>query len=387
SISLMLFGSAFYLIFDPLSLLTRTSTVNLFPFFDFLARATGDFFYIFTPLQGMVDSFTNFLSGKIIFDKPLVYQLQLLVLVMFLFIIGLSFIYRRFWCRHLCPLGAFLGFLGRFSLFGRVVDKEKCIKCLKCEDVCPLDSVRKEGLSTDKTRCQLSFECADVCPTGAIKFGIKPQKEVYNPSRRTFLLVSGLAILNSYYLTSSISRKEKSVGLIRPPGAREENAFLSLCCRCGQCMKVCPTNVLQPSLTSGGFEGIFTPELNFKYSYCAWHCNECSKICPTGAIELLSLEEKRKAVIGRAYIDKNRCIPWVDYTNCLVCEELCPNREEKGFFKEEKVKNPDGKIVELKRPLVIAEKCIGCGICEYNCPVAYEAAINVRATEKILSTR
>jgi ferredoxin-type protein NapF len=262
-----------------------------------------------------------------------------------------------------------------------VVDEEKCIKCLKCENVCPLDAVRNEGLSTDKSRCELSFECAEVCPTGAVRFGLKPKSLTYDPSRRAFLVVTGAALLSSFLLKNSFLKAEEKADLIRPPGARKEENFLSLCSRCGQCMKVCPTNVLQPSLFSGGVESLFTPEMNFDHAYCDFSCNECTKVCPTGAIEYLPLSKKRKEVIGRAYIDRNRCIPWADFKNCLVCEELCPVPEKAIVFRVERERNPEGKLVTLKKPLVVVERCIGCGVCQFNCPVPHKSAITVKATE------
>lgn len=383
---LLLFGSALYLVFDPLSLLTRTSTTLLYPFLDRAARLVGDIFYLIKPWRGAVDTVTTFLSGNIIFPKPLSYQLQVGIMAMFLILIGLSFWQRRLWCRHLCPLGALLGFISRFSLFGRVVDENKCIKCLKCESICPLDAIREEGVSTDKSRCQLSFECADVCPEKAVYLGLKPRKTVYSPSRRAFLAATGIAVLSGFFLSTSFSREEKEVGLIRPPGAQEEKDFLALCCRCGQCMKVCPTNVLQPSLFMAGWEGILTPQMNYNHAYCDFSCNECSKVCPTGAIEYLSLSKKRQVVVGRAYIDQSRCIPWADFKNCLVCEELCPTPDKAIIFREEKVKSPQGRLLVLKRPLVIAKHCIGCGICEFNCPVPHRSAINVKATKSILES-
>lgn len=321
---LLLFGSGFYLIFNPLSLLTRTSTVVLYPLLDKLARLIGNLLYLFKPVQGAVDTVTTFLSGKIIFQKPLSYQLQMVILVLFLTLILVSYWIRRFWCRHLCPLGALPGWFGRFSFWGRVVDPDRCIKCGNCEAACPMDAVREEGLATDKTRCRLGFESAEICPTGAISFGLKPKKSVYNPSRRAFVTVSGLAILNVVFIKTSLSRQEKSFSLIRPPGAHDEPRFLALCSRCDQCMKVCPTNFFQPSILSGGLEGIFTPRMNFNYAYCDFSCHECTKICPTGAIEHLTIEAKQRTVIGQAYIDKNHCIPWADFENCLVGEELCP---------------------------------------------------------------
>jgi polyferredoxin len=38
----------------------------------------------------------------------------------------------RFWCRALCPLGAFLGVFARFALFGMEKDHSKCTDCNLC---------------------------------------------------------------------------------------------------------------------------------------------------------------------------------------------------------------------------------------------------------------
>ena len=70
--------------------------------------------------------------------------------------------------------------------------------------------------------------------------------------------------------------------------------MLALCTRCGQCMKTCPTNVLQPSLSKSGVMGVFTPEMDYRTGYCEWSCAECGKVCPTGAIKPLELAEKRE---------------------------------------------------------------------------------------------
>ena len=49
--------------------------------------------------------------------------------------------------------------------------------------------------------------------------------------------------------------------LIRPPGALEEKEFLKRCVKCGECMKVCITNGLQPTFLEAGLEGIWSPLL------------------------------------------------------------------------------------------------------------------------------
>ena len=70
-----------------------------------------------------------------------------------------------------------------------------------------------------------------------------------------------------------------------------------LCIRCGACVKVCPTNVLQPA-SSMGLEGAWTPVLVPRLGYCDYSCNACGQVCPTGAIPALTLEEKRTRVLG-----------------------------------------------------------------------------------------
>ena len=39
---------------------------------------------------------------------------------------------------------------------------------------------------------------------------------------------------------------------------------MATCARCGECMKVCPTNVIQPAVFDAGVEGFFTPQMDFR---------------------------------------------------------------------------------------------------------------------------
>ena len=125
-----------------------------------------------------------------------------------------------------------------------------------------------------------------------------------------------------------------------------------------------------------GAENLGFPRLG----YCDFGCNACGQACPTGAIPPLDLDAKRQAIIGHAYVDRSRCIPWVDARNCIVCEEMCPVPEKAIVLEDAEVRNPDtGEMVMVRRPVVIHERCIGCGICENRCPVNGKAAIVVYA--------
>ncbi|MHB0975795.1 MAG: 4Fe-4S binding protein [Candidatus Aquicultorales bacterium] len=392
-LAMIVAGSAAFLTFDPLSTVTRTGTTVIYPSLDKAARVVENTLYTVKPLEPATDLLVAFLNGRFVFQKPLLYQLQLVILGMFLIIAGLSFIYRRFWCRYLCPMGALLGFLSRFSRFGRIVDAKKCTRCGVCESVCALDAVREEGISTDKARCQLCFECADTCQEGAVTYGRNPKNSAYNPSRRALLGVTGLAVVNGVLLKANLATATATgrVTVIRPPGSRDEVDFRGLCSRCGQCMKVCPTNVLQPTVLSAGLEAMFTPSLNYTLAYCDWRCNECGKVCPTAAIEPLSLANKHKWVIGKAEIDRKHCMPWAGYGECSVCWDSCPVEVKAIRMEEERLLHSDGTVSVVYKPHVKEDICIGCGVCEFNCPVHPRAikvkAVQVAHLENILSPR
>jgi len=162
--------------------------------------------------------------------------------------------------------------------------------------------------------------------------------------------------------------------LIRPPGSVDEEAFLARCIRCGECMKVCPTNAIQPTLLEAGLAGLWSPVLDMKLGYCEYECNLCMQVCPTDAIELRPLEDKKQIRIGTAFFDKDRCLPYAFARPCIVCEEHCPTPTKAIWFEEVDVVN---ETVRLKQPRVNPELCIGCGICENKCVVEDQPAIRV----------
>jgi MauM/NapG family ferredoxin protein len=165
--------------------------------------------------------------------------------------------------------------------------------------------------------------------------------------------------------------------LLRPPGSLEEREFLKRCVKCGECMKVCITNGLQPTLFEAGFEGIWSPVLVPRIGYCEYRCTLCGQVCPTGAIKKLSLPEKAKVKIGLAMIDKGRCLPYAHGKPCIVCEEVCPTPKKAIWFEKARAVDREGREIDLKQPRVDLELCIGCGICEAKCPVLGTPAISV----------
>jgi len=379
-----LFASLTLLILDPITILTRTLATVVMPALNYAFTAVEFWLYGFRPLQAPLTWLDTLLRGTILpatsgeFIYP-VYQLNVLLALLFIGIVSLNLLTERFWCRYLCPLGALLGLLSKVSWLRRVVGPG-CNQCRRCGGECTMGTIEPErGFASDPGECIVCLACLGTCPQEGVTFkgqwGLAEWRS-YDPSRRQLLAslaasVGGLALLR----TSPIARHEHPYA-VRPPGARE-NDLLAKCIRCGKCMKVCPTVGLQPSLSESGLEGLWTPVLVSRLGYCDYSCNACGQVCPSEAIPELTLEEKRQTVIGLAYIDQNRCIPWADNVDCIVCEEMCPVPDKAIKLDEVEVLNAQGERVVVKRPRVVRDLCIGCGICEYECPLNGEAAIRV----------
>ncbi len=196
-------------------------------------------------------------------------------------------------------------------------------------------------------------------------------------TRRKIILTSAMAFLSVPFFRISKAVKRASEKLIRPPGSLPEKQFLAKCIKCGECMKACPTNALQPAVTEAGPEGMWTPVLVPKIGYCEYYCSLCSQVCPTGAIKELTIPEKTQVRIGTAWINKNRCIPYFLGRPCIVCEEHCPTSPKAIKFVMVETKLSDGTTATQKAPVMDLSLCIGCGICENKCPVQDDPAIYV----------
>jgi MauM/NapG family ferredoxin protein len=364
-------GFSAALFFDPLVFLFRVFTLNIYPFIVLTANFLLNLIRPLALKMGMMNLY------MFSYDQP-VFIFGVINLILFASVIGIIYFERRFWCRNLCPLGAFLSLLSRFSLWGRRVNDE-CIYCAKCSRSCPMNAIGEDFHHTSMRECIQCNRCKSVCPVDAVSFEInrsQDQRFEFNPARRS-LIFSGIGgVVTSLAAGSTAATKITHGKLIRPPGALVEKDFLDTCLRCGECMKVCPTNALQPAKLEAGFEGLFTPVLVPRIGGCEERCNLCGQVCPTGAIRKLPLEDKQYATIGNASIDRNICIAWEQLKVCLVCDEVCPyDAIEFKMVTDEKG--------TLQRPFVIEDKCVGCGQCENGCPVKGPAAIHVTPVNEV----
>ncbi|MDR3631994.1 MAG: 4Fe-4S binding protein [Desulfocapsaceae bacterium] len=366
---------------DPFSLLVRGLSFALHPAF---GSATTSFFtwtYQHAPawLNAITEPVYAVMKTHLLPFADKVYDLSVLSLFLLLTVLGLSVLESRFFCRSLCPLGALLAFLSRYSLFALAGGGEDCGKCRHCRDICRMGAIDEQrGIST--AECILCLDCLSQCPRSRIHYGLRKNgsgMQATDLSRRGVITSLTVGALLPLVLPTRLLTRNADPLLIRPPGALAEADFLCRCVRCGECMKVCIGNALQPAWLEAGLEGIFTPRLIGRIGYCEYNCTLCGQVCPTGAIRRLSRDEKQRTAIGRAYFNKNRCLPYAAGVPCIVCEEHCPTPEKAIKFREAAVVNTRGEQVFVRQPYIAGELCIGCGICENRCPLDGGAAVIV----------
>jgi len=272
-------------------------------------------------------------------DEPRAYESAWLLGAVLLAVLGLNLLRPRFFCRFLCPLGALFALAGRFSPWrmGKA-EAHKCGDCRLCEEYCE-GGCRPSG-EIIGGECVLCMNCLKRCPAGRMGFSTKAPAEGALPmpaiSRRGALAaVAAGALAAPLWRVGALGAADRDPTLIRPPGSLDEERFLERCIRCGQCMRVCPSNIIQPALLQAGVQGLWTPALNYRIgrSGCQPNCIACGNACPTAAIRPLSLEEKHgvgafaqagPVRLGTAFVDRTRCLPWAMDRPCIVCQELCP---------------------------------------------------------------
>ncbi len=354
------FDSLYFLSFKSKKLLKFYNLKYYILIFIIAGAVVGvQYYWWFEPVTKPFKTLTSFTVGlKHLFSYPAYF----IFIALFLISIGLNLIHRRFFCKLLCPLGAVYTILSKFGIYKVFISIDGCTKCGKCYKTCPTDAIDSTKLVINNTECVNCFLCHAKCSVKTIKFGRFKSDTTFSYSKRYLItsLLSGVitGVGLKYIKPKTIDRR-----LIRPPGVFNNDKFVSSCIRCGQCVQTCPTHGLMPA--TGTINTILTPKLVPRIGFCAYNCNQCGKTCPTGAIPNLKLAEKKRAVMGVAVFNYDRCVL------CLTCEEMCPIPEKAIKTREE-----NRKVVPYLEP----ELCIGCGICENKCPVVGEAAIRVYRT-------
>lgn len=364
---------------DPISLTCRSLGVGVIPAFnhgvDAALGAVPEF------MSGLTRPIRRWLADHLFPLEPVHFRQGALIGGLFFGILAVSMALPRFWCRSLCPLGALLGLFARHQALRVRTDTAVCTECGLCHLACEGAADPHRPGQWLAHECLMCWNCVPACPSGGIAIRFPEVRLANDPGvdlrRRQLLGTFAAGLLAPPLLRAPVNPRRAAPGLIRPPGALPEPQFLAQCVKCGECMKVCPTNFLQEAGLEAGLEGLWTPVGVGTAGYCSYECSLCGQVCPTGAIRELALGEKKETKIGLAFVDRARCLPWALATPCIVCEEHCPTPTKAIWLEDVTETNRDGGAVALRRPHVDAELCIGCCICVNVCPVVDRPAIQV----------
>jgi polyferredoxin len=299
----------------------------------------------------------------------------------------LSFTRGRLYCNLLCPVGALLGLVSRFSLMKVAINKGDCKGCSLCEHVCKGGCIDAKARTVDFDRCVVCFNCFDICPRGDMEFKtpwtISNSVPKVNPSRRRFVGNAAGAIAILAAIPAAVAHAAGKIVIVKkpttiptgsqhavtPPGSRGIARFNSRCTACHLCVSACPSHVLQPSFLEYGVVGILQPRMDYRSAYCNFDCTRCGEVCPSGAILPLPQDQKKLTQIGVAKFTKENCVVYTEGTDCGACSEHCPTKAVTMVSFKEKLVIPE----------VRSEFCIGCGACEHACPTRPFRAIIVEA--------
>jgi ferredoxin-type protein NapF len=324
---------------------------------------------------------------------------------------AIAIFYRRWFCKHACPVGLLLDgvsrigpqksgwwarcpHLGRYSAILTVAGSVVGYPLLLWMDPLAVFSssfaIRTAGsaLSTVlavlglSTLISLSFIsgpvwCARLCPLGGtldllasiktwFKTGRKDSMAPAVEGRRSFILAAAGIAMGLLTRRLGASRRENAP--LRPPGATGESIFSGLCLRCGNCVRSCPAKIIHADVGQAGVAGLLAPILHYEKAYCLEDCTACTQVCPSGAIQALKLPEKQRYVIGEALMDGSQCVLALGQRDCNACVRACPFDAVRIHWDEEQY---------IAYPIVDWEKCNGCGACEVACPTYGDKAIQV----------
>ncbi|MDH5387559.1 MAG: ferredoxin-type protein NapF [Gammaproteobacteria bacterium] len=151
------------------------------------------------------------------------------------------------------------------------------------------------------------------------------------------------AINRMQFLRGDYSGKKSP---IRPPWADTEKRFTHLCDSCGECIKQCPTQIIQKG--RGDY-----PVINFNAGECLF-CNECVDACKTKALTIIEGQQPWSVT---ASINTKTCLAY-NNTECRSCYDPC----------EVSSINMTARIGGVSIPLLNTSLCTGCGACFAICP-------------------
>ena len=354
---------------------------------------------IFAPVYRLINNMLAYFAQRLhsyafysvdVYIKSL--PMFIIAIAYFLFITLSAVFSGRWFCNNICPIGALLGCLSKFSLFKPIINTTKCNGCGLCEKNCRCSAIDSKNHKIDYSKCVTCFNCINKCNRNAMRYRLagnvdyKPKVKMIGDetkegktSRKTFITtVATIAaastlkaqekVVDGGLATITKKKAPKRETPLKPSGSVSLDNFTSRCTGCQLCVQSCPNDVLR---ASSKLETFMQPEMSFERGYCRPECTRCSEVCPAGAIQKVTREQKTSIQIGRAVWVGQNCVPLHDGVECGNCAKHCPSGAITMMpYDAEDPASP-------KIPIINEERCIGCGACEHVCPARPFSAIYV----------
>ncbi|MGI6573185.1 MAG: 4Fe-4S dicluster domain-containing protein [Fermentimonas sp.] len=351
--------------------------------------------------KGLTGLYTWF-SPFILLNSVLVLKSFVWINVFGFVVLAFSFVRRRWFCRYMCPVGYgcdlvskcsprksfklsrvpnFSKWLTTISLFAAVTGLPIFILLDPMALFHGFFSVFVEKKSLVVIVSFLGLPilfvthlflpgiwCARICPLGGLqdicdfvkktllKVGTRKRSNALNRFGRRFFIASGLGVSSGLLIPRYLYSPPRKY--IRPPASLPSNLFNTLCIRCGNCIKTCPTRIIVNHTDSSNLLAWMTPIVHFKNSYCLENCNLCGKVCPSGAITEFQIQAKKEIVMALAVVNLEDCL-LTKQSECGRCIEAC---------KYDAMKIKYSVLENQMVPIVVSDRCVGCGACAVICP-------------------
>lgn len=115
--------------------------------------------------------------------------------LVFLGIAIASIFVQNFWCRYLCPYGAFLGLVSLLSPSRITRNLGTCIDCAKCAKACPSAPAVNKLVQIRSAECTGCLECVAVCPAKDALFMSMPAGLRKRRAIPVWNMAAGIAII------------------------------------------------------------------------------------------------------------------------------------------------------------------------------------------------
>jgi polyferredoxin len=132
-----------------------------------------------------------------------------------------AFLYDRFFCKYLCPMGGFLGLVAKISPSRIQRNADVCINCNLCTKVCSMNIDVAKVETVTSSECINCQECTSICPKeGALVNRITPKFKMNIKPMHI-----GIAVLVLYFGGIGIAKLAGAYTLL--PGSVTEETVIT----------------------------------------------------------------------------------------------------------------------------------------------------------------